>query len=153
LAATEHENAFLYYVVPKKYNLPMQGFPFSSGMERIEVFSARSYEFGELEDVILKALTSGSYSSLGELNAAILPEEISKASRAKLSYYVRKLQKQGYIDFDPGKRIALTTLGKTRLTPPVDDAPLDSVHYSRDSNQGSEESVTPLQNHRTQGRD
>jgi len=151
LAATEHENAFLYYIVPKKYNLPMQGLPFSSGMERIEVFSPRSYEFGELEDVILRTLASGTYSSLGDLNAAILPEEISKASRAKLSYYVRKLQKQGYIDFDPGKHIALTTLGKTRLTPPVDDAPLPPVHYPRDSNAGNEQSVTPLSESSSEG--
>jgi len=130
LAATEHENVFLYYIVPKKYNLPTQGQPFSSGMERIEVFSPRTYEFGELENIILDALSRGTYSSLGELNSAILPDEMSKASRAKLSYYIRKLQNQGYIDFDPGKRISLTTLGKARLNPPTDDVLHDTVPTS-----------------------
>lgn len=130
LAATEHDNAFLYYVVPKTYNLPTQGRPFSSGVQRIEVFSPRGYRFGELEDIILRTVGSGSYSSLGELNVAILPDEISKANRAKLSYYVRKLQKEGFIDFDPGKRIALTTVGKARLSPPTDDAP-PAVQHSQ----------------------
>jgi len=127
LSATEHENVFLYYVVPKTYNLPTQGRPLSAGVERIEVFSPRIYQFGELEDIILKRLARNSYASLGELNAAILPDEVSKATRAKLSYYVRKLQKQGYVDFDPGKNISLTALGKARVAPPVDDAPMTSV--------------------------
>ena len=83
--------------------------------------------FGELEDVILKRLARNSYASLGELNAAILPDEINKATRAKLSYYVRKLQKQGYVDFDPGKNISLTNLGKARVAPPIDDAPMTLV--------------------------
>ncbi len=127
LNAVEHDNTFLYYVVPKSYNLPTQGRPLSTGAERIEVFSPRIYQFGELEDIILKTLDSGVYSSLGELNAAILPDEISKATRAKLSYYVRKLQKQGYLDFDPGKSVSLTALGKTRLHPPIDDALVTSA--------------------------
>jgi len=122
LKATEYGNAFLYYVVPEVYNLPTEGRPFSSGAQRIEVWSPRVFKFGDLEKVILKALDSERFSSLGELNEAIIPDDVSKATRAKLSYYVRKLEQGGFVEFIPGKKIALTPLGKTKLYPPRDDA-------------------------------
>jgi len=122
LKAIDYENAFLYYVVPKVYNLPTEGRPFSSGARRIEVLSPRSYKFGDWEKVIMKALDSQTFSSLRELNKTVVPDDMSKASRAKLSYYVRKLEKRGLVEFTPGKKVALTTLGKTELHPPMDDA-------------------------------
>lgn len=122
LKATEYENAFLYYVVPEVYNLPTEGRPFSSGAQRIEVWSPRVFKFGDLENAIMKALDSRRFSSLRELNETIIPDEIGKATRAKLSYYVRKLEQGGLVEFIPGKKIALTTLGKTKLYPPKDDA-------------------------------
>lgn len=122
LKAIEYDNVFLYYVVPKVYNLPPEGRPFSSGAQRIEVFSPRGFRFGDWEKVILQALDSNTFSSLGELNRAVLPSDVSKASRAKLSYYVRKLERAGYVDFIPGKRLALTSLGRSKVHPPRDDA-------------------------------
>src|SRR5947208_12542466 len=68
LSATEYDNVFLYYVVPKTYNLPTQGRPLSTGVQRVEVFSPRIYQFGDLEDIILRRLARNSYASLGELN-------------------------------------------------------------------------------------
>jgi hypothetical protein len=122
LKAMEYDNVFLYYVVPKQYNLPPEGKPFSSGAKRMEVFSPRGFQIGDLERKILRALDSSTITSLGELNKSIIPDDISKASRAKLSYYVRKLQREGYVNFIPGKQIVLTSLGRSRLYPPVDDA-------------------------------
>lgn len=122
LRAIEYGNAFLYYVVPKTYNMPTEGRPFSSGVQRIEVWSPRSYRFGDLERIILEALESRTFSSLGELNHALIPEDVSKASRAKLSYYVRKLEEEGFIEFVPGKKIALSPLGRSKVHPPQDDA-------------------------------
>lgn len=122
LRACEYDNVFLYYVVPKEYNLPPQGKPFSSGAKRMEVFSPRGLQIGDWEKKILEALGSRSFSSLADLNKSVLPSDLSKASRAKLSYYVRKLQREGYVDFIPGKRISLTSLGESRLHPPIDDA-------------------------------
>lgn len=122
LKATEYENVYLYYVVPKVYNLPTEGRPFSSGAQRIELFSPRSIRFGDWERIILRALDSKTFSSLGELNQAIIPEDLSKASRAKLSYYVRKLEEEGFVEFVPGKKITLAPLGKSKLHPPTDDA-------------------------------
>jgi hypothetical protein len=126
LKAIEYPNAFLYYVVPMSYNLPGDGLPFSSGAKRIEVFSPRG-QFGEMERMILESLNSRSFSSLGELNETLIPDDVSKASRAKLSYYVRKLEDEGFVDFVPGKKIALTLLGKTKLSPPRDDALMPSL--------------------------
>jgi hypothetical protein len=122
LRATEYENAFLYYVVPKDYNLPSEGRPFSSGAQRIEVLSPRNFRFSDWEKIILKALDSKTFSSLRELNQALIPDDVSKANRAKLSYYVRKLEEEGFIEFAPGKKIALTPLGKSKLHPLRDDA-------------------------------
>jgi hypothetical protein len=84
--------------VPKDYNLPPGGQPFSTGAKRIEVFSPRG-QFGRMERTIMEILDSRSLSSLGELNEVLIPEEISKASRAKLSYYVRKLESEGFVEF------------------------------------------------------
>jgi hypothetical protein len=75
-----------------------------------------------MERVIMDALESRTFSSLGELNKFLLPDEVSKATNAKLSYYVRKLEQEGFIEFNPGKRIALSALGKSKLHPPTDDA-------------------------------
>jgi hypothetical protein len=122
LKASEYGNALLYYVVPEVYNLPKEGRPFSSGASRIEVWSPRSIKFGDMEGVIMKALESKTFTSLGELNQILMPDEISKATKAKLSYYVRKLEKEGFVEFTPGKRIALTPLGKSKLRPPEDDS-------------------------------
>ena len=125
IEAMEYDNVLLYYVVPEKYNLPPEGKPFSSGVRRMEIFSPRGFQIGDWEKEILQALESNTYSSLGELNRVIIPQDISKANRAKLSYYVRKLQRQGYVNFVPGKRISLTSLGRNRLHPPVDDAKIN----------------------------
>jgi hypothetical protein len=122
LKATEYRNVFLYYVVPKSYNVPGEGRPFSSGAQRIEVISPRGIRFNEWERRILGALDSKAVSSLGQLNKALVPDDVSKATRAKLSYYVRKLQQEGLIDFVPGRTISLTTVGKSKLHPPKDDA-------------------------------
>lgn len=122
LKAMEYDNVFLYYVVPKQYNLPPEGKPFSSGAQRMEVFSPRGFQIGDLERKILHALDSNTITSLGELNKLVIPNDVSKASKAKLSYYVRKLQREGYVNFIPGKQIVLTSLGRSRLYPPVDDA-------------------------------
>lgn len=122
LTAIEHENSFLYYVVPQEYNLPPGGSPFSSGAKRVEIFSPRNFKFGEWEEQILRTLNSTDISSLRELNETLAPEDLGKAMRAKLSYFVRKLQKEGYVIFQPGKKIALTNLGNSRMNPPVDDA-------------------------------
>lgn len=122
LKAAHYENALLYYVVPRVYNLPTEGRPFSSGARRIEVLSPRSFKFGDWERIIMKALDSQTFASLRELNETIIPEDMSKASRAKLSYYVRKLENNGLVEFSPGKKIALTVLGETELHPPKDDA-------------------------------
>jgi len=124
LKAMEYDNTFLYYVVPEKYNLPPNGNPFSSGAKRMEVFSPRGFQIGDLEKEILQTLDTNFYKSLGELNKVLIPDDVSKASRAKLSYYVRKLQREGYLDFIPGKKISITSLGKSRLHPPIDDAKL-----------------------------
>lgn len=126
LKAIEHDNVLLYYVVPKKYNLPPEGKPFSSGAKRMEIFSPRGFQISDWEKEVLEALDSHTYRSLGELNKEVIPDDLSKASRAKLSYYVRKLQREGYVDFIPGKKIVLTTLGRSRLNPPVDDARVTS---------------------------
>lgn len=122
LKAAEHENVLLYYVVPKVYNVPTEGRPFSSGAQRIEMISPRNLSFGDWEKNILRALDSSAYSSLGELNHAIVPDDVSKATRAKLSYYVRKLEQEGLINFVPGKKISLTAVGKNKMNPPKDDA-------------------------------
>jgi hypothetical protein len=125
LAAMDYENALLYYVVPDKYNLPPDGAPFSSGARRVEVFSPKvNIKFGEWEQEILRILAEHKISSLGDLNKILAPDDISKAMRAKLSYYVRKLQKDGYIIFHPGESIALTDLGKSKVITPKDDAEL-----------------------------
>lgn len=122
IKAMENDNVFLYYVIPEKYNLPEEGKPFSSGAKRMEVFSPRGFQIGDKERDVLEALDEHTYRSLGELNKDVIPEDVSKASRAKLSYYVRKLEREGYVDFMPGKQIRLTSLGKSRLHPPIDDA-------------------------------
>lgn len=125
LAAIDYDNALLYYVVPEQYNLPPKGAPFSSGARRVEVFSPKvSIKFGEWEREILQTLALHKVSSLGDLNRILAPDDISKAMRAKLSYYVRKLQKEGYIIFHPGKSINLTDLGMSKVRPPKDDAEL-----------------------------
>jgi hypothetical protein len=122
LKAVEYNNAILYYVVPQVYNLPSEDRPFSSGAIRIEMFPAKILKLGDIETTILKALEIKEFVSLADLNETILPTDVSKASKAKLSYYVRKLQQEGLIEFKPGRKIALLVLGKTRLHPPVDDA-------------------------------
>ena len=122
LTSAEFENAFLYYVVPEDYNLPSEGRPFSSGARRIEVWSPRRLKFGDWEKTILRTLDSKTFSSLGQLNQVVIPEDISKASKAKLSYYVRKLKKEGLVEFSPGKKIAISALGKSKLYSPTDDA-------------------------------
>lgn len=125
LAAIDYENALLYYVVPEQYNLPPEGAPFSAGARRVEVFSPKvNIKFGEWEKKILQNLAMHKVSSLGELNKILAPDDISKAMRAKLSYYVRKLQKEGYIAFQPGESITLTNLGMSKVRPPKDDAEL-----------------------------
>ena len=121
LKAIEYENAFLYYVVPEEYNLPGEGVPFSSGARRIEVFTPRDESFSTIQKEILQRLEKKTYSSLGELSEVLYPGE-DKAGRAKLSYHVRKLQSQGFVEFEAGKKIALSTIGKTKLNPPKDDA-------------------------------
>jgi hypothetical protein len=122
---SNYDNALLYYVVPEQYNLPPKGAPFSSGARRVEVFSPKvSIKFGEWEREILQTLALHKVSSLGDLNRILAPDDISKAMRAKLSYYVRKLQKEGYIIFHPGKSIDLTDLGMSKVRPPKDDAEL-----------------------------
>ena len=121
LKAIEYENAFLYYVVPEEYNLPAEGVALSSGVRRIEVFTPREEKFSVIEEEILEKLDSKIYQSLGELSEIIFPGE-DKAGRAKLSYHVRKLQSQGLVEFEPGKKIAISTVGKSKLTPPNDDA-------------------------------
>ena len=123
LAAIDYDNALLYYVVPEQYNLPSGGVPFSSGASRVEVFSPKvNIKFGEWEKEILNALAMHKVSSLGELNKILVPDDVSKAVRAKLSYYVRKLQEKGYVDFQQGKSIALTERGMGLVKPPKDDA-------------------------------
>lgn len=125
LAAIDYNNAFLYYVVPEQYNLPSGGAPFSSGVRRVEVFSPKvNIKFGEWEREILRTLVEHKISSLGDLNKILAPDDMSKAMRAKLSYYVRKLQKEGYIIFSPGESITLTELGKSKVRSPRDDAEL-----------------------------
>jgi hypothetical protein len=121
LKAIEYENTFLYYVVPEEYNLPGEGVPFSSGARRIEVFTPREESFSVIEKEILERLDNKTYSSLGELSEIVYPGE-NKAGRAKLSYHIRKLQNQGLVEFEPGKKIALSTIGKSKLSPPKDDA-------------------------------
>jgi len=32
------------------------------------------------------------------------------------------MQRERYVEFQPGKKIQLTSLGKSRLHPPIDDA-------------------------------
>jgi hypothetical protein len=59
--------------------MPEQGPPFSSGAQRIEVLSARNLRFSDWEKVILKELDTKTFSSFGELNEALIPEDISKA--------------------------------------------------------------------------
>ena len=125
LAAMDYENVLLYYVVPDKYNLPPEGAPLSSGARRVEVFSPKvNIKFGEWEQEILCTLAEHKISSLGDLNKILAPDDISKAMRAKLSYYVRKLQKEGYVIFHPGESIVLTDLGKSKVSSPRDDAEL-----------------------------
>lgn len=125
LAAMDYENALLYYVVPDKYNLPPEGAPFSSGARRVEVFSPKvNIKFGEWEREILRTLVEHKITSLGDLNKILSPDDISKAMRAKLSYYVRKLQNDGYIIFHPGESIVLTDLGRSKVITPKDDAEL-----------------------------
>lgn len=63
LKASEYENSLLYYVVPQVYNMPKDDRPFSSGASRIEVWSPRSYKFGEMERIIVNALESKTFSS------------------------------------------------------------------------------------------
>lgn len=121
LKAIEYENAFLYYVVPEEYNLPAEGVPLSSGARRIEVFTPRDEKFSVVEEGIMKKLESTTYSSLGELSDLVFPGQ-EKAGRAKLSYHIRKLQGQGLVEFEPGKRIAISPLGKSKLVPLKDDA-------------------------------
>lgn len=123
LAAIDFENALLYYVVPEKYNLPPDGIPFSSGASRVEVFSPKvNISFGEWESEILNALVNNEVSSLGELNKILVPDDVSKAIRAKLSYYVRKLQQKGYVNFQQGESIKLTERGFGTVKLPKDDA-------------------------------
>jgi hypothetical protein len=122
LASMEFKNSYLYYVVPKEYNLPPGGSPFSSGARRVELFSPRDLKFSEWEVQILRALHANNISSLRELNMILVPEDVSKAMIAKLSYYVRKLQTEGLVAFRPGSRIGLTDLGLSRINPPTDDA-------------------------------
>ena len=95
--------------------------PFSSGARRIEVFTPREDSFSVIEKEILERLDNKTYSSLGELSEIVYPGE-EKAGRAKLSYHVRKLQSQGLVEFEPGKKIAISTIGKSKLNPPKDDA-------------------------------
>lgn len=123
LAAIDYDNTLLYYVVPEHYNLPPEGKPFSSGANRIEVFSPKvNIKFGEWEQEILNALAENNVSSLGELNKILSPDDVSKAMRAKLSYYVRKLQQKEYLNFQQGESITLTELGMGLIKPPKDDA-------------------------------
>lgn len=123
LVAADYDNVLLYYVVPQKYNIPPEGAPFSLGASRIEVFSPKvNIEFGEWEDKIMKALAEHKVTSLGDLNKILAPEDTSKAVRAKLSYYVRKLQQKEYVDYQPGESIELTEKGRGLVVPPRDDA-------------------------------
>ncbi|MDD2665586.1 MAG: DUF6293 family protein [Methanocellales archaeon] len=123
LAAIDYDNALLYYVVPEKYNLPSGGSPFSSGATRVEVFSPKvDIKFSEWEKEILNALAVNKVSSLGELNKILVPDDMSKAVCAKLSYYVRKLQEKRYVDFKKGKSIILTERGRGLVKPIKDDA-------------------------------
>lgn len=125
LAAIDYDNALIYYVVPEQYNLPPEGAPFSSGARRVEVFSPKvSIKFSEWEREILRTLAMHKISSLGDLNKILAPDDISKAMRAKLSYYVRKLQKEGYVIFHPGESVTLTDLGMSKVRSPKDDAEL-----------------------------
>ena len=127
LAAIEYDNALLYYVVPEQYNIPPNGLPFSSGAKRVEVFSPKiKVKFNEWEKEILKVLANYNVTSLGELNKILAPDDVSKAMRAKLSYYVRKLQQKGYVEFHPGECIKLTELGLSIVKPPKDDAKVES---------------------------
>ena len=123
LTAIDYDNALLYYVIPEQYNLPPEGNPFSSGARRVEVFSPKvNVEFGEWEDKIMKTLANHEVCSLGDLNKILEPDDVSKAVRAKLSYYVRKLERKGYVDYQPGESIKLTELGRGLVVPPKDDA-------------------------------
>ena len=127
LTAIDYDNALLYYVIPEQYNLPPGGDPFSSGARRVEVFSPKvNIKFGEWEDKIMKTLAKHEVSSLRDLNLILLPDDVSKAVRAKLSYYVRKLERKGYVDYQPGESIKLTELGIGLVVPPKDDAKIVS---------------------------
>lgn len=122
IQAMNYKNIFLYYVVPEKYNIPAHGRPFSSGAKRMEIFSPRSFKISDMEESILDALSEKTYSSLGELNKEIIPDDVSKSSRAKLSYYVRKLQREEFVIYNPGSEIMITRSGLNRLNPIKDDA-------------------------------
>ena len=74
-----------------------------------------------IEENIMKQLENTTYSSLGELSDIVFPGQ-EKAGRAKLSYHIRKLQNQGLVEFEPGKKVAISTIGKSKLAPPNDDA-------------------------------
>ena len=109
LTALDYENVLLYYVVPDRYNIQAEGIPFSSGANRIEIFSPKSnIKFANYEKEILNVLNNNEVTSLGDLNRLLASDDISKAMRAKLSYYVRKLEQKGYVNFQQGKSISLT---------------------------------------------
>ena len=125
LTALDYENVMLYYVVPDHYNIQAEGIPFSSGAKRIEVFSPNlNIKFADWEKQILNVLGKYNVTSLGELNRILASDDISKAMRAKLSYYVRKLEQKGYVVFQQGKSITLTERGKSYIYSPKDDAKL-----------------------------
>lgn len=125
LMASEYDNVLFYYVVPDRYNIQSEGIPFSTGADRIEIFSPKiNIKFAEWEKEILKVLNQHEITSLGDLNKIFAPDDMSKAMRAKLSYYIRKLEEKGYVAFQQGKSIQLTERGKSLLTSPKDDAEL-----------------------------
>jgi len=123
LTALDYDNVLLYYVVPDRYNIQAEGIPFSSGANRIEIFSPKlNIKFADWEKEILNVLNKNEVTSLGELNKLLASDDVSKAMRAKLSYYVRKLEQKGYVNFQQGKSISLTDRGKSIINSPKDDA-------------------------------
>lgn len=127
LESLNYENTYLYYVVPAEYNIPKGGGPFSYGAKRIEIFSPREYKFSEMMNTILKILKNNKVNSLEELNKLVYPQDISKANQAKISYYVRKLEKEGFVSFKRNEEIVLTELGRSKFTSLKDDAKIVKV--------------------------
>lgn len=119
--AQNYENTILYYVVPEDYNIPIENKPFSSGAKRIEMFSPRmNIEFSEWRDKIMETLKEEEeVSSLKELNEILIPDDVSKASRAKLNYHLKKLKERGYITYERKSPIELTEFGENVVGSPT----------------------------------